>query len=116
MPEITAYSFGSMTVGGETITSDLIILPDGTIQKNWWRQEGHNLVPDDVPGLLDAAPDVIVVGTGASAGMSVSDGVLEECRERGIEVRAMPTAEAVKEYNAGLKADARVGACFHLTC
>jgi hypothetical protein len=116
MPEITEYSFGSMTVGGTTVTSDLIILPDGTVLPDWWRQEGHRLLLADLPDVLDASPGILVVGTGASGIMRVSDEVEKECESRGIQLRVLPTAEAVRDYNAALHTDASVAACFHLTC
>jgi len=116
MTKIEAYSFGSITVNGMTIQSDLIIFPDGTVKQNWWRRQGHHLIFSDISDLLDAVLDTLVIGTGDSGRMSLSDDLLKECQARGIEVRAMPTADAVDEYNRSLKADGKVGACFHLTC
>ena len=98
-PKIDGYSFGKMTVGGKQFTSDLILHPDGHIQANWWRAQGHRLLPDDIPSVLDAGPDKVVIGTGASGMMSVSESVLELCEKRGIEVEACRTAEAVRRYN-----------------
>jgi hypothetical protein len=116
MPNIESYSFGKIVVGGKTITSDLIIYPDGQIQKNWRRREGHNLIAEDLFDLLSSAPSIMVIGSGANGFMSVSKEVSEECRTRGIEVRAMPTADAVEEYNRIQSTGSNVGACFHLTC
>jgi hypothetical protein len=116
MPELTDYSFGKLVVGGESLTADLVIHPDGTVERNWWRGEGHNVVPEDLTQLLAAGPDTLVIGTGANGLMSVSEALLKKCQAKGIEVRAMPTAEAVEVYNRIQRTDARVGACFHLTC
>jgi len=116
MPKLSDYTFGSVMVGGEKITSDLIILPDGSIQTDWWRISGHHLVLDDLHGLLDTQPAVFVIGTGANGRMTVHEEVLSECRRRGIEVHARPTAEAVDEYNRIQSHDLSVLACFHLTC
>ena len=116
LPEISSYSFGSMTIGGKTVTSDLIILPDGTVVLDWWRQEGHRLLPDDLSDVLDAAPGILVVGTGAGGIMRVSGEARAACEAREIELRILPTAQAVDEYNNSRLSDARVAACFHLTC
>ena len=116
MPKLDTYTFGSILVGGDRITSDLIIFPDGTVKKEWWREIGHRVIPEDLSDLLASGPDTLVIGTGASGLMVVSDELLTECQARGIEVRAMPTAEAVIEYNRHQRAGMRVGACFHLTC
>jgi len=113
---IDHYSFGRMTVGGKEFTSDLIIHPDGRIENNWWRKEGHNLVPEDITGLLEALPDRVIIGTGNSGVMAVSPRVLELCRKRGIEVETLPTKEAVKSFNEAVKENVSLAACFHLTC
>jgi hypothetical protein len=114
--KIDRYSFGRMSIEGREYTSDLIIHADGRIQDSWWRAEGHRLVPDDIGAVLDSAPAQLVVGTGADGLMRVSSSVLESCQERGIEVEACPTAEAVRRYNRAAEQGAAVAACFHLTC
>lgn len=116
MPKLSDYVFGSVVVDGETVTSDLIILPEGTVKTDWWRQTGHRLVPEDLLGLLDTQPDLFVIGTGASGMMIVSEDILDDCRRLGIEVAEAPTDEAVREYNRAVKRGVRVLACFHLTC
>ena len=113
---IDGYSFGRMTVGGRDFTSDLILHPDGRIQDNWWRQQGHNLLPDDITTVLDAAPKKLIIGTGASGMMRVSESVVELCKNRGIEVEVCRTAVAVTKFNEATEASIVVAACFHLTC
>ncbi len=115
-PHIDRYSFGHMTIDGKRYTSDLIIRPDGTIHDRWWRAAGHNLVADDVAELLEARPGVLIVGTGASGMMRVSDEVRHACEGRGIRLEAARTGEAVKRYNEAAAGGTNVGACFHLTC
>jgi hypothetical protein len=44
--KINGYSFGRMIVGEREFTSDLILHSDGRIQDNWWRSQGHSLLPD----------------------------------------------------------------------
>ncbi len=113
---IDGYSFGRMTVGGMEFTSDLILHPDGHVQDNWWRAQGHSLLPDDITTVLDAAPEKLVIGTGASGMMRVSESVLELCKNRGIEVEVCRTAAAVTRFNEAAEAGTVVAACFHLTC
>ena len=113
-PRIEAYHFGSMTIDGRQYKTDLIIYPDGRIRENWWRGNGHRLVPDDIESVLAAGTKTLVIGTGASGMMRVTRSVTEECKRRGIEVAAGRTGEAVEQYNA--TAGEAVAACFHLTC
>ncbi len=114
--EIEQYSFGKMTVNGREYTSDLIIHPDGRIEADWWRKQGHNLVPEDIKELLDEKPGRLIVGTGNSGVMKLSAEVLEKCRELGIEVEATPTKEAADRFNNLAEGNGSVAACFHLTC
>lgn len=113
---IDEYSFGRMTIGGKEFTSDLIIHRDGRIQDRWWRTQGHKLIPGDITTVFDTNPEKLVIGTGASGLMSVSESVLELCEKRGIEVEACRTAAAVTRFNEAVEADKSVAACFHLTC
>lgn len=113
---IDGYSFGRMTIGGREFTSDLILYPDGRVQDNWWRAQGHSLLPDDITTVLDATPEKLVIGTGASGMMKVSDGVVELCKNRGIEVEVCRTAAAVTRVNDAMEAGSVVAACFHLAC
>jgi hypothetical protein len=60
---IDHYEFGRIVVDGGVETNDLIILP-GRVLRNWWRQDGHALVLDDLGEVLDELPSHLVVGTG----------------------------------------------------
>ncbi len=114
--KIVDYSFGKMNVGGKEFTSDLILHPDGHIQDNWWRAQGHNLIPDDITSVLDEAPEKLIIGTGANGRMSVSESVKKQCEKQGIEIDASPTPEAVTRYNQTAEKGTAVAGCFHLTC
>lgn len=113
---IDAYEFGSMTINGKTFSKDLIIYPDERIQPDWWRRQGHELVPEDIEKLLEAAPGRLIVGTGASGQMSVAEDVIARCRERGIKLEVLSTHDAAKRFNEASQEDSSVAACFHLTC
>ncbi len=113
-PRIEHYRFGAITVDGQHHTRDLIILPEHIIA-GWWRKEGHALHPGDLSAVFEAAPDVLVVGTGAYGMMRVTEETSRALEAAGIRLIAAPTAEAVKTYN-GLREEMRVVAALHLTC
>jgi hypothetical protein len=113
---IQSSAFGRMTIDGQTFTSDLFIYPDGRVKDRWWRRRGHALTVDDILTLVDAAPDLIVAGTGTSGRMRPEADLLPFLRERGIDFFAKPTPQALDIYNAKVAAGLAVGACFHLTC
>ena len=113
-PRIEHYRFGEITVDGQRHTRDLIILPERVIA-NWWRKEGHALHPEDLAEVLEAAPQALVVGTGAHGLMEVPEGTRRALEEAGIRLIAAPTAQAVIKYNELLD-KMPVAAALHLTC
>jgi hypothetical protein len=113
MPVIDEYRFGRIVVDGEEQTRDVIVLP-GRIVRNWWREDGHKLVMNDLDDVLEELPEHLLVGTGAYGRLRPEPETLEQLRERGIEVEALPTAEAVRRY--GELDSRRTAAALHLTC
>jgi len=114
MPYIDSYSFGKISVDGKTYTSDLIILPDG-VRPGWWRKEGHRLSKDDLHEVLEAKPNVLVIGTGNVGLMKVPSEVLEHLAAHGIRAIVERTATACQRYNE-LAQTERAAAALHLTC
>jgi hypothetical protein len=112
--EISAYSFGRITIRGDTYTSDVIIYP-GRVNPSWWRKEGHLLQPVDLEEVVTARPSVVIIGTGASGVMKVPHETVRFLESKGITVHVARTAEAVELYNTTPK-DKPVVAALHLTC
>jgi hypothetical protein len=110
---IDDYEFGSVTVDGQEERRDVIVLPDRVV-RNWWRKDGHGLVLEDLLQVLDELPERLIVGTGAHGRMKPDPTTLEQLAERGIDVEALPTAEAVHRYNS--LDPAKAAAALHLTC
>jgi hypothetical protein len=113
VPRIDGYRFGRVLVDGDEHTKDLIVLP-GRVVARWWRREGHSLVLEDLDAVIDDLPQRLVVGTGATGQMRPDPSTVERLRERGVEVEALPTAEAVSRY--GELDPRRTAAALHLTC
>lgn len=114
MPHIEQFSFGSITIDGTEYTDDVIVYP-WAVDDTWWRDEGHVLKIQDLGDVLEAEPEVLVVGTGAHGRVAIHDEVREALDERGIELIAAPTPEAVEQYNHE-QVDRRAVAALHLTC
>ncbi len=113
MPRLERYQFGQLVVEGEEQTQDVIVLPDRVVT-NWWRADGHRLVLADLDDVLEELPEHLVVGTGAYGQMRPDPETIEQLRERGVEVEALPTGEAVRRY--GELDPRRSAAALHLTC
>ncbi len=111
---IEDYRFGRITIDGREYTADVIVYPD-RVDDGWWRKAGHSLCMADLEDILGFGPDVLVIGTGANGLMKVPEDVRRALRERGIEPRPAPTAEACDLYNE-LAGAATVVAALHLTC
>jgi hypothetical protein len=113
MARIDHYEFGRIVVDGREDTKDLIILP-GRVVRNWWRQEGHVLVLDDLVEVLDELPSHLVVGTGANGLMRLDPNTIQRLQERGVAMETLPTSQAVRRF--GELDPARTAAALHLTC
>ena len=106
--EIDDYESGRIVVDGKPYTEDVIISDK---VYSWRRDEGHHMKVGDIKGIGDA--EVVVIGTGASGIMEVSDEVVEHFKKKNIKIIIQKTTEAVKTFNSlgGKKA-----AMLHLTC
>jgi hypothetical protein len=113
MPRIDRYAFGEIIIDGQTYTSDVIILPDRTISF-WWRREGHALDPADLTEVIDAAPKTFIMGCGAYGTLKVPASTRAFLTAKGIELIALPTAQAVVAFNASV--GERIACGLHLTC
>lgn len=111
---IDDYQFGKITIAGKSYTKDLIILPARIIPA-WWRKEGHLLHLEDLSGVLEAQPQLLVIGQGAHGQMRVASDVVQALAAAGIEWIALPTKIACQEYNKRA-VNQRVAAALHLTC
>ena len=112
---ITDYRFGHIEVDGVKYSADLILLPDRIVE-GWRRQKGHSLAPDDLKEVVSAQPNILVVGTGNSGQMKVSEDTLQYLANNGVELRVAKTAEAVKLFNQLCEKFSSVAGAFHLTC
>jgi len=112
---IEAYSFGSLTFAGKRYDKDLKIL-GGEIRAGWWREEGHRVDVGDIRDILEAKPDVLVVGTGAYGVMKVSGRLKKALEEKNIQLIAQPSGEAARTFNKLVEDGKDVAGAFHLTC
>ena len=112
---IESSSFGIIVINGKTYKSDLIIYPDGHITDSWRRKSGHTLLIDDIDGLIQYGPEVIIAGTGHSGLVKPEKGLEKILSDLGIQFISAPNQEAVELYN-NMGSKKRVGACFHLAC
>ena len=111
---IDGYVFGRIIIDGKTYTTDVILYAD-MVDSSWWRKEGHSLYKEDLPGIVKAKPDILIIGTGNMGVMQVSESTIKYFEGQGIEVRVAKTGKAVEIFNE-LSAGKKVIGAFHLTC
>ncbi len=111
---IDSYDFGRVTVDGKRYSTDLLMFPD-KIKAGWRRTEGHSLQIQDLTEVLEAKPEVLVVGTGYSGMMNVPPETRAHIESEGIELVIQKTAEACQTFNR-LVESRTVVAALHLTC
>jgi hypothetical protein len=75
------------------------------------------LVVEDLDDVVGDLPEHLVVGRGHDGRLRPAPGIAEALARRGVEMEALPTADAVRRYNE-LEAQnpAAVAAALHLTC
>lgn len=112
---ISNYEFGRIGIAGKTYTSDVIVAPEQVID-SWWRKAGHNLQIEDLDAIVNAKPDLLIIGTGYYGRMQVPLETKQYLEERGIRVLEAKTPDAVTEFNQLQKEYARIVAALHLTC
>lgn len=111
---IDRFNFGEIVIDGRTYRQD-VLLYEGRVKSDWWRLEGHLLQVADVAEALAAEPEVLVVGMGQPGRMQVDLGLSRYLKEKGIELLAVPTAQACNLINS-LEGKRRWAAALHLTC
>jgi hypothetical protein len=61
---ITEFSFGKIVVNGKTYKNDIKIV-NGQVISEWWRKSGHRVAVEDIADVLEAEPEVVVIGKGS---------------------------------------------------
>jgi hypothetical protein len=109
------FSFGSITIDGETYVKDVII-NNGSIKK---RKKAESKKYSDRFGHTPLSPDEnipwnckrLIVGIGHSSCLPVMDEVYNIAISKGVELVIMSTPEAIKHIN-----DPHTNLILHLTC
>lgn len=112
---IDSYAFGKMTVNGKTYRDDLKIVGNRVLP-DWWRKKGHLFQVDDLKDIVEARPDVLVLGTGKPGLARAAPELSGYLEQRHIRLIVQPTAKAVGTFNELLSKGEHVAAGFHLTC
>jgi len=111
---IEHYFFGKFVIDGKTYESNVRLVGGRAEPARYL--PGHELLLSDITPLIDAKPDYLIIGTGASGVIEVSERIRRVVAEKGIELIVLPTAQACRRYNELLKQNKRIAAFLHNTC
>jgi len=112
---IDSYQFGKIVIDGTAYSSDCLIIGN-SVKANWRRKQGHLLTAEDLEPIIAAGPASLVVGSGASGLMKVSEDLSKILREHGIELFTANTNKAVVRFNELSGKGENVAGALHLTC
>lgn len=112
---IEKYTSGRIIINNKTYHQDLKII-QGQVVDNWWRKTGHQVDVNDMKDVLNASPNIIVIGTGYAENMRVSKDLTSEIRQRDIKLVAEDAYKAVQTFNDLFSKGKNVSGAFHLTC
>lgn len=131
---IEEYRFGLINIDGKTYNHDVEVrwiqkrFPHDTQPKpsevlEWQRAESHIVDVEDIKRALEQNPETIVIGTGESGMVEVSEEAQDAIVSKGIKLIVNPTEEAIKTFNIINEESEeeegrqnRVIGLFHLTC
>jgi len=106
---INGISYGDVLIAGGRVTPR-----DRNLLRNVLGTS-HAIGEWEVEKLLRGNPQAIIIGTGQSGLLRVSNKVRERVEKAGIELIALETPEAIEEFNR-LSKTKRVNALIHTTC
>jgi hypothetical protein len=112
---ITQYSFGKIVINNVAYTNDIKIV-QGRVVSNWWRKRGHRVDVDDIKDILEATPNILVIGRGQPGLMKSTDSLRQYLENHGIELVEEKTPKAVQTFNRLLKEGKDVCAGIHIAC
>ncbi len=108
---IDDYEFGKYIIDGKQYEYDIKIINN---KISFWHDHGLKL--DDVKDLVKAKPEIIIIGTGYSGVLNVSDDIIDYINKNKIKLIIKKTKEACNEFNK-LNGEKKKTACiFHGTC
>lgn len=112
---IDSYKYGHIVVSGTAYASDIIIYHD-RVDPLWARHEEHRLIPADLTDVLNAQPDVLIIGTGYAGVLSVPKEIAAHIAAQGIEVLIDKTSKAVELFNSLQRTKKYAIAALHISC
>ena len=118
-PSIDRTEFGSITISGELYEHDVVIRLSGKVKKRKKKLSkakygtSHKVSLEEAEHLFEVGAKRLILGSGQSGSVELSDEAAEYFRKNGCSVQLLPTPQAITAWNA---AKGAVIGMFHVTC
>jgi hypothetical protein len=118
-PTIQKTEFGSITIDDEIYEHDVVIRMSGKVKKRKKKLSkqkygtSHIVSLDEAKYILDEGAKHLIIGTGQSGALKLSDEAEKYFKEKGCSVELLLTPKAVDLWN---KAKGKTIGMFHVTC
>ena len=112
---ITKFSFGKIVVKGKTYSDDIKIV-SGRVVAEWWRKSGHRVEIEDITDILEAEPDILVIGKGSPGLLKSTPSLRDYLTANRIELIEKKTSKAIEVFNRLFRQGRKVAAGFHISC
>ena len=118
-PSIDGTEFGSITISGELYEHDVVIRLSGNVKKRKKKLSkakygtSHKVSLEEAEHIFEAGAKRLILGSGQSGSVELSDEAAEFFRKNGCSVQLLPTPQAITAWNA---AKGAVIGMFHVTC
>ena len=112
---IMNFSFGKIVVNDRTYTDDIKIVR-GQVISDWWRKRGHRVDVEDIADILEASPEIVVIGKGSPGLMRTSAPLRERLATQKIGLIEKKTSRAIEVFNKLFQEGKKVAGGFHISC
>ena len=112
---IADFSFGRIVVNDQTYTNDIKII-HGQGVADWWRKSGHRVDIEDISDILEAKPEILVIGRGSPGLMKSTVSLRAYLTANNIELIEKKSAQAIRVFNKFYRQTERIAAGIHVGC
>jgi hypothetical protein len=118
-PRIDGTKFGSITIEGKIFRRDVLIRLSGAVKKRKKNLSkavygtSHVISLEEAQHVYQTGAERLIVGTGQSGLVELSEGAADHFRRAGCRVELLPTPQAIEAWN---EAEGAVIGLFHVTC
>jgi hypothetical protein len=118
-PKIDKTKFGSITIAGEKYEHDVLIRPNGKVDKRKKKLSkavygtSHRLSLAEANHIYAEGTERVIIGTGQTGMVQLSKEAQAFFLQKGCQVDLVPTPEAIRLWN---EAKGEVIGLFHITC